>query len=211
MLTQTMPKVRPEHLKGTIAAPERRRYKRVDLTLLGRFMRPSKEEFPCRLIDISIGGASFSANTEVELGEHIVVYFDELGGLEGKVARTFSEGFAIDFNASHRKRQKLAAQIMWLLNRHELAPGQQRRPGHDRINVEPRPVRIIHADGTQYERDAIDVSISGASIASIERPPIGELITVGRLRSRVVRHHSRGFGVEFLDVQQAEALRKHFG
>jgi hypothetical protein len=34
---------------------ERRRHKRFNITLLGRFMRENKQEFPCKLRDISIG------------------------------------------------------------------------------------------------------------------------------------------------------------
>ena len=211
MQPQATLKVRPEHLKGATVQSDRRRYKRIRLSLLGRFMRANKDEFPCRLVDISIGGARVSANVDVDANERIVVYFDELGGLEGTVVRKFDDGFAIDFSISHRKRQKLAAQLTWLLNRHEIVPAEQRRDGHDRITIEPRPIQIVFADGTEIERNAIDVSISGASIESQERPPLGSSIVVGRLRAQVVRHHSRGFGVEFLNVQPSEALRKHFG
>ena len=40
---------------------DRRRHRRVDLTLLGRFMRANKEEYPCKLRDISVGGAALIA------------------------------------------------------------------------------------------------------------------------------------------------------
>ena len=63
--------------------PDRRRYKRVELNLLGRFMRASKNEFPCRLIDVSVGGAALSSPVTVEDNEQMGDYFDHLGGLEG--------------------------------------------------------------------------------------------------------------------------------
>ena len=65
--------------------PDRRRYKRVELNLLGRFMRASKNEFPCRLIDVSVGGAALSSPVTVEDNEQMGDYFDHLGGLEGKI------------------------------------------------------------------------------------------------------------------------------
>jgi hypothetical protein len=34
---------------------------------------------------------------------------------------------------------------------------------------------------------------------------------LGKLRARVVRHHSQGFGVQFLDTQNQAALRRQFG
>jgi hypothetical protein len=205
-------KVRPEHLKGALDGRERRRYKRFEITLLGRYLRIlTKEEFTCRLMDISVGGASLLCDTPPQIGEMVVVQFDEIGSLEGTVARAVPGGFAVEFSATHRRRQKLAAQITWLLNRHELAAADQRRPGHDRIALPPKPARVeIDAD-TVLERNLIDISISGASVEMDERPPIGSKIVLGRFPSTVVRHHARGIGVEFSYIQQFETIREDFG
>ncbi len=203
---------KPTHLPTAFRiAPDRRRHKRVKLTLLGRFMRASKSEYPCRLIDISVGGAAISSPVDVEKGEHIVVYFDNLGGLEGTVSRLLDGGFAVEFNITTRRRQKLAAQLTVLVNEKEISEFDLRRPGHDRIALANRSLAITYEDGETEECDALDVSISGASIASDARPRIGSMITVGKLRARVARHHSRGFGVAFIDIQKVEAIRRHFG
>ncbi len=202
---------RPEHLKGATHQSEVRRYKRFDMPLLGRFLRVlTKEEFTCRLIDISIGGASLMSDQVPQIGETVVMYFDELGGLEGDILRSVDGGFAINFTASHRRRQKLAAQITWLLNRHELAAADQRRAGHERIALAPNPIRIELEDGSALEHDVIDVSISGASIGMSVRPPIGTKLVVGRLPAKVVRHHSSGIGVEFIYPQQFDLIREEF-
>jgi hypothetical protein len=42
------------------------------------------------------------------------------------------------------------------------------------------------------------------------RPPIGSELTLGKLRCRVMRYHERGIGVQFIDIQEPEALRRHF-
>ena len=89
MSVMTQLSTRPEHLKGATHRSEARRYKRYDLPLLGRFLRVlTREEFTCQLIDISVGGASLLTDAEIQVGETIVMYFDELGGLEGEVLRT---------------------------------------------------------------------------------------------------------------------------
>jgi hypothetical protein len=192
-------------------APDRRRHKRVKLTLLGRFMRASKDEYPCRLIDISVGGAAISSPVVVDQGEMIVIYFDNLGGLEGTVTRCFDGGFALEFAITVRRRQKLAAQLTLLLNEQELTQVDLRRPGHDRIALSNQSLRVVYSDDEVEMCNALDVSISGASIASQNRPPIGAMITVGRLRARVARHHDQGFGVAFVDIQKVEAIRRYFG
>ena len=212
MSGMTKLKVRPEHLRGASPPPDRRRYRRFGITLLGRYMRSlTKEEYTCRLVDISIGGASLLSDTAPQTGESVIIYFDEIGGLEGTVTRTVAGGFAVQFAASHRRRQKLAAQLTWILNRHELAAADQRRAGHERIAVAPKPIRIEMEDGTVVERNVLDVSISGASVDIAERPPIGSKIILGRLPAKVVRHHDRGVGVEFSSVQHFETIREDFG
>src|SRR4051794_30258613 len=112
-------------------AVDRRRHKRVALTLLGRFMRANKQEYPCKLIDISVGGVAMNSPVELEVGERIVTYFDHLGGLEGRVVRVFPGGFAIELTATQHKREKLAAQITWLMNRNDLDAASERR--HERF------------------------------------------------------------------------------
>ncbi|MEM7746932.1 MAG: PilZ domain-containing protein, partial [Pseudomonadota bacterium] len=190
--------------------PDRRRYKRVELNLLGRFMRASKNEFPCRLIDISVGGAALSSPVTVEDNEQIVAYFDHLGGLEGQVVRTMADGFAIEFNATVHRRQKLAAQLTGLINEELIEVADLRRKGHDRIKLDRKKLIVEYDDGRTEECTAIDVSISGASLKSKTRPVLGRKLTVGKLRAEVVRHHERGFGVAFTGIQKAEAIRKYF-
>ena len=198
-------------LPAARAVPDRRRHQRFALTLLGRFMRANKQEYPCKLMDVSVGGGAMMAPVDVEPGERIVAYFDHIGGLEGTVARVFEGGFAIAFQATQHRREKLAAQIMWLVNRHELDPADLRRPGHDRTALIDKTSVLHLGEGITVQVKILDVSISGASIGTTARPRIGSEVQVGKLRARVMRHHGEGIGVEFIDIQNPDALRKYFG
>lgn len=190
-------------------APDRRRHRRFHLALLGRFMRANKQEFPCRLNDISVGGAAVMAPVEVEMGERIVAYFDEIGGLEGEVARIFDGGFAMRFRVSQHKREKLAAQITWLVNKQEVGDNFGRR--HKRFDVVNKTSTITLPDGSSVDSRVLDVSLSGASIGTAARPPLGTVVMLGKLRCKVMRYHDRGIGVQFLDIPDPEALRRYFG
>lgn len=199
----------------TSAGPEarvladRRRHKRFDITLLGRFMRSSKHEYPCKLKDISVGGAAMMSPVEVSMGERIIAYFDHIGGIEGHVARVFEGGFAIRLTATPHKREKLAAQITWLINRDEHPVAEARR--HERMVVPDKLSVLKFENGTEAECRVQDVSLSGASVMTEVRPPVGSELMLGRLRSLVVRHHDNGLGLAFIDIQEPEALRKYFG
>jgi hypothetical protein len=189
--------------------PDRRRHKRYPAPLLGRFMRANKQEFPCRLHDISVGGAAIMSPVEVELGERIVAYLDEIGGIEGEVVRTFEGGFALSLKASQHKREKLAAQITWLVNKDQFGGAFGRR--HQRLAVVNKTSTLKLSDGSSVDCRVLDVSLSGASIGTEARPAIGDEVMFGKLRCKVMRYHDRGIGVQFLDIPDPEALRRYFG
>ena len=205
----TQPFARRQQTLATRIVPDRRRHRRVVVTLLGRFMRANKQEYPCKLVDVSVGGAAMMAPVAVEEGEKVVAYFDHIGGLEGTVARIFDGGFAIRFNATQHKREKLAAQLTWLINRDELSSADERR--HERVVPKNGSSSLKLAEGITVACEVLDVSISGASVATEARPAIGQEVMLGKLRSKVVRHHARGIGIAFLDIQNPTALRRYFG
>ena len=189
-------------------ARDRRRYQRFTITLLGRFMRENKQEYPCKLCNISVGGASLYSPVNVEMGERVIAYLDHLGGLEGTVVRLFDGGFAIKLIATRHKKEKLAAQITWLINRNELTGIEERR--HERVKVSDKFLTLKLDEGIAIECRVLDVSLSGAAIETNARPPIGADVLLGSLRCRVIRHLENGIGLQFLDIQEPEALRRYF-
>jgi hypothetical protein len=196
--------------RGAIASrwiePDRRRHKRFTVALLGRFMRSSKQEYPCRLNNISVGGAAIMSPVAIDVGEHIIAYFDHLGGLEGSVVRTFAGGHAMKMHATQYRREKLAAQITWLINLTEFDGAAERR--HERFRMANKTSSLKLAQGVVAQVRVLDVSISGASVGTETRPPVGSEVVLGKLRARVVRHHSEGLGLEFLDIQTPDAARR---
>ena len=186
---------------------DRRRHQRVRVNLLGRYMLADRREFPCQVVNMSPGGMALIAPVAGEPGERVIAYVDHLGRLEGKIARVFQNGFAMTIGATARKRDKLAAQLTWLANRHILGLPEDRR--HGRI-VPRNPIgRLILPNGVNLTWRIIDVSESGAGIASDQRPPIGTLLTLGKVPGRVVRHLEDGFAVEFTRLQHPDFLEEN--
>lgn len=187
---------------------ERRNYQRVDVDLLGRFMLESMKEYPCRIENMSPGDAAVLSSVAPREGERVILYVDHVGRLEGAVTRLFAGGFAVSLRASDRKREKLAAQLTWLANRHELALPEDRR--HERILPQKNEVDMALADGRIYKARLIDLSLSGAAVSSDVRPAIGSRIVLGTMSARVVRHLEGGFAVEFTALQTRETIDQHF-
>jgi len=183
---------------------DRRRFQRVNVNLLGRYMLPDRREFPCQVINMSPGGMAMMAPAGAQPGERIIAYVDHLGRLEGHVARHFQNGFAMTIAATERKRDKLAAQLTWLANRHLLDSPEDRR--HGRMAPKNPMGRLIMPNGVNIACRIIDVSQSGAGIATEQRPPIGALVTLGKVQGRVVRHLENGFAIEFTRLQHPDFL-----
>jgi hypothetical protein len=187
-------------------AEERRRHQRVRVNLLGRYMLEDRREFPCQVTDMSPGGMAILAPISGNPGERVVAYIDHLGRLEGKIARLFNNGFAISIAATARKREKLAAQLTWLANRHILNMPEDRR--HGRFAPRNPVARLILPNGANVACRVIDLSQSGAAIAIPVnlRPVIGAMVTVGKTQGRVVRYIDDGFAIEFTRLQHPDFL-----
>jgi PilZ domain len=186
---------------------ERRRFQRVKVNLLGRYMMADRREFPCQVVNMSPGGIAVIAPVSGAPGERIIAYVDHLGRLEGHVARVFQNGFAMTISATARKRDKLAAQLTWLANRQILSLPEDRR--HGRITPRNPIARLIMPNGLNVSCRIIDVSESGAGVATDQRPPVGALVTLGKVQGRVVRHLEDGFAVEFTRLQHPDSLEEN--
>jgi hypothetical protein len=186
---------------------DRRRFQRVRVNLLGRFMLEDRHEYPCQTADISPGSAALVTPVTGRIGERVVVYIDHIGRIEGEIVRTYEGGFAMSINATLRKKDKLAAKLTWLANRHELNLPEDRR--HDRITPTDPIAIIALPDGREYSCRVIDMSLSGAALQTEARPPIGSPANLGKLRSTVVRHFEEGVAVEFATLQTAASIEQN--
>lgn len=191
----------------TLPKTDRRRHQRVAVNILGRFMLEDRHEYPCQVIDMSPGGMAVISPVQGRVGERIVAYLDHISRVEGRISRHIEGGFAIELRNTPRKREKLAAILTWLANRDALNLPEDRR--YERFVPKNPMTKVVLENGTEQVGRIIDVSISGAAIASDIRPEIGESIALGKMRARVVRHIGEGFAVEFAAIQNRELLERH--
>jgi hypothetical protein len=183
---------------------ERRRHQRVRVALLGRYMLPDRSEYPCQTIDMSPGGLALYAPVKGSVGDRVIVYLDTLGRVEGLIARTSETGFAMSINAPHLKREKLADKLTWLANRQELGMKEDRR--HERIEPVNKRSTLYLNDGREIPVKLIDISLSGAAMATDFRAPIGTPVTIGSTPAKIVRLFDAGVAVEFNRIFDPETF-----
>ena len=174
---------------------ERRRHTRIDVKLLGRYMLADRREFPCQTVNMSPGGLAIDAPVRGDIGERVVVYLDQLGRVEGRIVRHTDHGFAIQMTMPLSKREKIANQLTWILNRDALGSAENR--SHERIT----PLRrhsILRIDGDhEHVVQVIDISVSGAAVSTSTKPAIGTKLKLGQTAGEVVRHFEGGLAVRF--------------
>ena len=192
--------------RSLIRQHDRRRNQRVNVTLLGRFMLEDRREFPCQTQNMSPGSLALTTPIVGRVGERVVAYIDHIGRVEGQITRAYDGGFAMTISATLRKKDKLAAKLTWLANRHELNLPEDRR--HDRATPNIQTVTVGLPDGREYRARVIDMSMSGAALGLDVKPPIGSPLMIGRLRGIVVRHFDEGVAIEFATLQTASSLEQ---
>lgn len=190
---------------GIAASPAgRRAFQRVAVSLQGRLMLANYDEYVCMVVDMSPGDVRFACAGRPRPGEKVIAYIDHLGRLEGNVIKMTEDGFVMSIVATGRKREKLAAQLTWIANKHELGLPEDRR--HDRLTPRNTRTELVLDDGRRYPCRLMDLSLSGAAVDIDIRPPIGTAVRLGNMRGRVVRHFLEGVAIEFLTLQSREAL-----
>jgi len=184
------------------ATAERRKYLRLEVDLTGKFFVPAEQrEEPCRIVDLSPTGARVASESVPANGAQLVLYIDEFGRFECDVVRTEWGHFGVAFRCSALKQARLGEQLEIIakqgapqsspLRRHE------RRPGGELS-------QFTRSNGESIHCEVLDLSLSGLSLKTTVKPPVGEVITIGQVSGRVVRHHETGIAVEFCGARNGE-------
>jgi hypothetical protein len=185
---------------------EHRQFQRVPVSIAGRYMLQDRQDYPCQTTDISPGDLFVTCSVRGVVGERVVAYLDHLGRIEGQVLRHTTAGFAMSISASSRKRDKFAAQLTWLTNRKSLGLPEDRR--HERVTPKNPRSTLMLDDGIERMVRLIDVSLSGAAIATDIRAAMNSIVTIGKVKGRVVRYIEGGIAVEFLFLLTEENLHE---
>jgi hypothetical protein len=188
---------------------ERRKHQRVKVQLTGRYMLQNRKEYTCQTLDMSPGGVALMGEMMPQVGELVVAYVDHVGRLEGRCIRLFGQGFAMNVAGTARRRDKLANQLTWFANRQSLGLPEDRR--HERYALSDPRSTLTLPNGVTVPCRVMDISLSGAAVATEITATIGTPIKLGRVTGRVVRLLEGGFAVEFGRIQNPDSIEHDLG
>jgi PilZ domain len=186
---------------------ERRRHQRVKVHVQGRYLLGGRVEYPCQIMNMSPGGVAMIAPASGNVGDRVIAYIDHLGRLEGKVVRHLPNGFVMTIKATPGKRDKLAAQLTWLANRHILNLAEDRR--HGRFVPRNAATKLELPDHTNVAVQIVDLSLSGAGVTTTKMPALGTSVRLGKIPGRVVRYFEGGFAIEFTRLQHPDSVEEN--
>jgi hypothetical protein len=182
-------------------ARERRRHRRVPLSLSGTLLDSRNLEHHFAILDASAGGVRIKTDARCMMGEKVVLYCQGIGRLQGAVARRGDGELAIAMTLTPLKKEKLIEALTWQINKDELQLEETRRA--ERFNATGELVCEL-GNGRKLQCRALDISLLGMSLATSEkRPMLGEPVTIGRYKGTVARYTEQGFAVDFANGLKA--------
>jgi hypothetical protein len=164
-------------------------------SLAGKMFVPAEERtVDCGIADISAGGAGVLCADMPPLETYVVLYIDTFGRFESVVTRVTGDVLGLRFVCTDAKRQRLVEQLTQSVG---AVSGEGASLRKDR-RVKVSPISFFtRVNGDRVGCEIIDISLTGASLKTDKRPPIGEMILIGQMAARVVRQHDQGIAIAF--------------
>jgi len=182
---------------------ERRARQRATVGVKGKIFFPQRQwEEECVVSDLSPDGAGLKSSCSAAVGTLAVLYVDGLGRFEGKIVRHDRLRLGVRFGFSEAKRARLAQMIADFVERGEIRSTRVR--ARSRLTGSHALHQFVLPSGQARDCEIVDIALSGASLRTDIRSPVGETITFGKTMAVVVRHTACGIAVSFQDSAERE-------
>ena len=173
---------------------DRRRFKRVAVTLPGRYLLEDGSEHACLCIDVSVGGVRLRAAQAGPWGSRVIAYIDSIGRIEGYIVRRAPGWFALECRITARKGERVQERIA-LITDGDYAELLDRRNG-SRESVD-RQAYLTTRDGRRHVAQITDITREGAALLTEAQPEIDERVRLESRHARVVRLFPGGVALRF--------------
>jgi c-di-GMP-binding flagellar brake protein YcgR len=181
-----------------VAFPEqenRRKHDRSAVSLDGQLFLPAEEsEQPCQIVDLSAGGARVVCEDVPPTATYVILYVNGFGRFPAVTTRYHDGAIGLRFDMTENKRARLSVQIVAFLKAGIVGVTNLRR--YKRVPV-PAEGTFLCANGQEIHCSIRDFSLQGVFLETVSRPPLGEMISIGHHRGRVVRHEAKGIAIQF--------------
>jgi hypothetical protein len=176
--------------------PDKRKYERIKLFLPGQLFNPLNEQsVECKVLNLSAGGAAVQCTAVFAARVSLVLHIENFGRFEGRTVIHGNGQLALEFSIGETKRGRLIEMLKSFAVGGLAGVAQRRKEERAPSLVSGR---ITRENGEHISCDVMDISLDGVCLRTRVRPPVGEIVNLGRARGRVVRHHTDGFAVQYV-------------
>ena len=174
-------------------APNPSRLENVELAAK-IFVPATEAQIDCVVTDLSAEGATIRTAQGPSLGSEIALYIEGFDRFSAFLVSVSQDSVRVKFTCSPLKQARTAEKIRRYVDGKStpaaVSPAGQGSALHSVREFE-------RSNGQTVTFDVIDISLTGASLRTSSRPPIGEVVTIGTVQGRVARHFDDGIAVEF--------------
>lgn len=180
---------------------DQRQHGRIVTALRGEMFVPAEDcTLQCDVTNLSLGGAGVRCDEPPPLSAFVILQVDGLGHYDCVVSRYIDGELGLRFVCDEVKRKELMATLTHLVQSGTTSTDDLRAHARWRSNVD---ADFKLADGISRPCQIVDFSLQGVSLRTECKPPVGEIVIVGRSHGRVVRHLEYGIAIRFLDVDES--------
>ena len=181
---------------GSGSGQDSRKYERIQLFLPGQLFNPQNEQSAdCKVLNLSAGGAAVQCDTDFPAGLSLVLYIENFGRFEGKSIVHGNGQLALEFSIGEAKRGRLKEMLSSFAANGVEGVTEARKHGRVPSLVSGS---ITLQNGQELRCEVLDISLDGVSLRTRVRPPVGEIVNLGRARGRVVKHHPEGVIIQYV-------------
>ncbi|MCI5046736.1 MAG: PilZ domain-containing protein [Aquisalinus sp.] len=183
------------------------RYKRTPVKMPVRLLIENVVESKGVIIGMSVNELTAASRHQVKKGDEIVAYINGRDRVAGVVSRTMGNVFAIKMTLPKPKQERLIELLMVELAKRDGLISDSDVVTEKRFairrKVSDRESICVLPDKQEYKCSVIDISLTGLGIEIEPVLKIGQIVRVGRIKAKVVRKISNGYGLELVKSEHA--------
>ena len=188
-------------VSSAVAGIDQRTHPRVPLVLPATLILPT-QELPCLVTDISGGGVGLQyPDYAPGAGLPAQLAIDEFGTFDGITVRDGGETRGLQFLQGEAERINLQVKLtLYVEEGLADASRQGRWPTEAKLS-------LTRTNGVRERCEVTRISLKGVSLITEQRPPLQELVKLGRMYGRVSEHLPQGVVIRFLSFVQPQTDR----
>ncbi len=184
--------------------PEHRSHPRVPLVLASRISVSGAIPIDCSVIDLSLSGAGIHYYADAPASDLIArIEIEGFGVFDGITVREGGELRGLRFLRGEAERQNLLGKLTKFIE-------SGLDEGSDDTISYPSTLVFRRTNGGEERCEIACITLQGVVLVTAQRPAVGELVRLGRLYGRVLRHLVEGIGVEFVSFTNPADAPKQF-